>query len=466
MRLLNRILLAGAAIAATVLPLQARTPKYIFYCIGDGMGMGSVMSADIFNRVLNGPDARLNMMQMPVASQQLTYSASSDVTDSAAAGTALATGHKTRNSMLGMTPDSVAVNSIAKTLYDRGYGIGLVTTVSPDDATPGAFYAHVPERHQYYTIGCQAAESGYHFIAGSQWRGTHDKATGQPGDLYEIFAANGVQHVQSVAKADSLSAAGARRIFLTSEHPLYDANVGYTIDSIPGMLTLAQMTRSCLGHLQRVSPDGFFMMVEGGNIDHAAHANDGATVTVETLAFDEVIGQLLEFYREHPDETLIVVTADHETGGMSVGNTTTHYSANYQYIPAQRVSKSVFDEYVKSLLNTRRIYHWEDMEEYLRDNLGFWDTIALSEAETESLQQWFERIFVNREEIADQQTLYSYYNPFTAIVFNLFNAKAGYGWTTFDHSGIPVPVYAIGAGCERFSALNDNTDIPRRILGE
>lgn len=445
--------------------VEETTPRYIFFCIGDGMGMGQVMVADAYNRLLAGDSARLAMQSMPVASQQITRSASSDVTDSAAAGTALATGHKTRNSMLGMDADTVAVTSIAKTLYDNGYGIGLVTTVAPDDATPGAFYAHVPNRGMYYEIGRQAAESGYHYIAGSQWRGAKDKNTGEDTGLYELFGSYGVAHVQSIAQADSLSEAGQQRIFVTSPHPFNDSNVGFTIDSIPGMMTLSQMTGSCLKHLQRVSPDRFFMMIEGGNIDHAGHANDGAAVAVETLAFDAVIAEVMEFYRRHPDETLIVVTADHETGGLSVGNSTTHYAANYRYVPYQRVSKSAFDEYVKSVLNSRRTYHWEDMREYLEDTLGLWRAVPVTDAETAQLEEWFRRIFIERELIDGQETLYGYYNPFTAEVFKLYNNKAGYGWTTLDHSGNPVPVYAIGAGAGRFARLNDNTDIPARIMG-
>ena len=459
-------LIIAATMAATIAGASAQTPRYIFYCIGDGMGLGHVMAADAYNRLINNDDTHLTMMRMPVASTAITRSASSDVTDSAAAGTALSTGVKTRNSMLGMNPDTVAVTSIAKTLYDRGYGIGLVTTVAPDDATPGAFYAHVPNRGMYYEIGRQAAESGYQFIAGSQWRGARDKHNGQATDLYDFFEANGVRHVQSAHVADSLSAAGTQRIFLTAEHPFNDSNVGFTIDSISGMLDLATITATGMAHLQRVTPDAFFMMIEGGNIDHAGHANDGATVAVETIAFDKVIAQLLDFYRQHPDETLIVVTADHETGGLSVGNSTTHYSTAYGYVPYQRISKSAFDEYVKTLLNTRRSYYWDDMQEYLTDMLGLWTYIPVTDEQTARLRDIFERVFVNREEIPDQKTLYGYYNPFTAEGFNLINDISGYGWTTFDHSGTPVPVFAIGVGAERFTPMLDNTDIPRLIIGE
>ena len=123
--------------------VSAATPKYVFYFIGDGMGMGHVMAAQSYNREVLKSDELLLMMQFPVVSMVTTYS-TSRVTDSAAAGTALSTGYKTNNGMLGVTPDSVPVTSIARYLKDAGWGIGIVTTVAPDDATPGAFYAHQP----------------------------------------------------------------------------------------------------------------------------------------------------------------------------------------------------------------------------------------------------------------------------------------------------------------------------------
>ena len=148
----------------TAVTAVAAAPKYIFYFIGDGMGPGQVMAAETYNRMTRGSDTELLMMRLPVNAMCTTWSASSPVTDSAAAGTALAAGVKTKNSMLGMGPDSVAVNSIAVDLKEMGYGIGLITNVAPDDATPGAFYAHVPYRGMYYEIGCQAAESGVDFL--------------------------------------------------------------------------------------------------------------------------------------------------------------------------------------------------------------------------------------------------------------------------------------------------------------
>ena len=451
------------AVATSALPQsgngEAKAPKYIFYYIGDGMGMNHVLNAQIYSNEVLGNDSTLTMLTFPVAAMARTHSASSDVTDSAAAGTALATGHKTRNDMLGVTPDSVAVTSIAKTLFDNGWGVGLVTTVAIDDATPGAFYAHVPSRSEYMTVGRTLAESGYQFAAGAGLRAARDKEGVKTG-LLDYFAEQGVTVASGV---DGLKAE-ADRLLLLSDDTVRTWNVGYTIDSIPGALTLPAMTAAGMRQLQKVSPDRFFMMVEGGNIDHAGHANDGGTILREVINFDQSLKLAYDFYLAHPDETLIVVTADHETGGMSVGTTTTGYAVKPHTVAAQKVSKEVFSEYVKSLAHDRRIYRWADMEEYLAENLGLGSAFRLTEEETAGLSRMFEQMMEGRNSAPDQETLYATFDGFSARVFELLNDKAGLGFPTIKHTGAMVPVFAIGVGSDLFNGVNDNTDLPRKIL--
>lgn len=442
--------IAGMAFAAT--------PKYIFYYIGDGMGMGQVMSAECYNRMVRGSEKPLLMMQFPIVSTLTTYSASSPVTDSAAAGTALSTGYKTKNGMLGVTPDSAAVTSVAKQLFDAGYGVGLVTSVAPDDATPGSFYAHVPYRSMYYEIGKQAASCGYDFIGGSNLRGVKDKK-GNPTDLMQIFAENNVSVVRGI---DALNATDSRRVVLLNTDSITINDIGYTIDSIPGVLTLPAMTEACLKHLEKNGHDKFFMMVEGGNIDHAGHSNDGGTIIKEILNFQDAIKVGYDFYLAHPDETLIIITADHETGGLGLGNNAVGYDAHLHYYDYQKVSKDLFDDYCRAIMKSRRIYEWEDMKEYLTDNLGFWKYVPVTEKQTAELKDSFEKCIKRRESV-DQKTLYNSFNEFTTLVYRTLDSFTGLGWTTNGHSGGLVPVYAIGAGAEKFASFNDNTDIPRRI---
>ncbi|MDE7125770.1 MAG: alkaline phosphatase [Muribaculaceae bacterium] len=436
-----------------------KSPRYIFYFIGDGMGTGQVMSAQTYNRMVRNDKRPLVMTQFPVTSLAYTFSASSPVTDSAAAGTALATGNKTKNGMLGMDADSIAVTSMAELLKQNGFGIGLVTSVAPDDATPGAFYAHVPYRGMYYEIEKQAAASGFEFIAGAGLRGLKD-SNGNPTDIKEIFRQNDVEIVYGT---DGLTETDSRKVLLLSPDTLSPNNIGYTIDSIEGSMTLPKYTQACLDHMMRVSPDKFFMMVEGGNIDHAGHANDGGAIVKEVINFDEALEIAYDFYLNHPDETLIVVTADHETGGMSVGCSYTGYNAFLNYVDYQKVSKEQFSAFCKAIYRSRRIFTWDDMKEYLSENLGFWSHLPVSESQEQTLKEKFDSTFELRNS-ADTNTLYANFNAFSVEVFNIFNNIAGLGFTTGNHSGNPVPVYAIGVGSELFANGQDNTLIPEKIL--
>lgn len=447
-------LISLALMGAAAFSLSADEARYIFYFIGDGMGMGPVLAAETYNREVLENDKPLTMMQFPTVSWCMTYSANSPVTDSAAAGTALSTGVKTKNGMLGMSPDTVAVESVAKKLHDMGYGVGIVTSVSQYDATPGAFYAHVPNRSMHYEIGCDAAKSGYEFIAGAS------PIKNDNHDLSSIMDKNGVQIVYG---PDEIKKINSRRVMLVSPKGAPAWNIGYTIDSISGRLNLPLMTATCLNHLEKNTPDRFFMMVEGGNIDHALHANDGGTTITEILNFDEAIKLAYDFYVRHPDETLIVVTADHDTGGMAMGNAKVKYKAPLDKFSYQRVSKEAFSDYCKSIAHDRRVYRWEDMKEYLIENFGLFDHIPVSETEEGKLKNLFEAAIVMRNS-EDQKTLYANFNSFAVEVFRLINDAAGVGFTTMSHSGNPVPVFAVGVGAEKFRSLNNNCNLPGLIF--
>lgn len=447
--------IAGAALSAAA---QDQGPRYIFYFIGDGMGMGPVMTAQAYNREILKNDQPLLMMQFPVVSWCMTYSASHSITDSAAAGTALSTGHKTKNGMLGMDPDTVSVTSIARQFKDAGYGVGIVTSVAPDDATPGAFYAHVPYRKMYYDIDIQAARSGYDFLAGAGLLGTVT-ADGDSTDVLDVMAEQGVQMIYG---PDEITRINSDKVFLVNPRGTSPYNIGYTIDSIGGVLTLPLIAETCLEHLERVSPDRFFMMVEGGNIDHALHGNDGGAAVKEVLNFDQALKVAYDFYLAHPDETLIIVTADHDTGGMVNVHSRTGQHMPLGVFDWQKVSKEEFSNYCKSLLRDRRVYRWEDMQEYLEQNLGLFTHIPVSEERLESLKKMFNDTFEMRNS-ADQKTLYASFNAFAVEVFKLVNDAAGAAFTTVGHSGNPVPVFAVGVGSDEFKGLNNNSDLPAKI---
>jgi alkaline phosphatase len=270
-------------------------------------------------------------------------------------------------------------------------------------------------------------------------------------------------HVQIVRGPSEISKINSDKVFLLNSPGTYEWNIGYTIDSTQNVLNLPLITETCLNHLLKKSPERFFMMVEGGNIDHALHANDGGAAVKEILNFNEALQLAYDFYLAHPDETLIIVTADHDTGGMALGNTTLKYAANLKYFDYQRVSKEAFSDYCKAILKSRRVYTWDDMKEYLTDNLGFYTHLPVTEAQEAKLKEMFDATFELRN-TEDQKTLYANFNSFAVEVFRLLNDAAGVGFTTFSHAGNVVPLFAVGVGSERFTSFNNNSDIPGKIL--
>lgn len=458
---MKRKLLSSLLILAAILSVSGANPKYIFYFIGDGMGMAPVMASAAYNRAITGEDKLPLMMTFPVAGQVMTYSANSPVTDSAAAGTALATGKKTGNGMLGVTMDTVAVESIATILKNNGFGVGLVTNVAPDDATPGAFYAHVPQRSMRTDIDRQFIDSKFDFLAGSALNGLKD-SKGNPTDVLDLYKKNGIKVINGYDEYLA-SVPKEGRVVLLDKAPFQSGNTGYMIDSIPGMITLPQMTQACLDHLQKVSPERFFMMVEGGNIDHALHSNDAATAISEIFNFNNALQIAYDFMMAHPDETLIVVTADHDTGGLSVGNAANGYTAHFELLQHQKVSKEMFSNICKKIIASGNEYTWPEMEKYLTDNFGFWKEIQLSEKDTDKLKDLFNQVFV-KGTASDEKSLYNDFNAFAGQVYALMSKKAAVGWTTGAHTGNPVPVYSAGVGSEEFGKFQNNSEIPGKIL--
>lgn len=455
----NRIFTAAALAAMTTISAAAaQNAKYVFYFIGDGMGLGHIATTEAYNRSVLGNDKPILMLNFPTVSYATSHSASSDITDSAAGGTALATGHKTRNGMVGVDKDTVPVQSIAAELFQKGWGVGLVTTGSPDDATPAAFYAHQDNRGKSYEIGREAALSGYQFIAGSNWRGLKDK-NGKPNDLQQLFASNDVTTVRGI---DQLKGVTTERVVLLNTDTVRSLTVGYAVDSIPGVLNLVDMTKACLAHLQKTSPDRFFMMVENGDIDHSAHSNDGGSVVREVLRLQDAVQVAYDFYKQHPDETLIVITADHNTGGMALANQFLHYEANLKTLDHQRISKDMFSEWCIDLLKGKKKVSWDEMQKVLSDKFGYGKEVKLTDAQYNYIKDEFQKTFVKRQ-FKDHRTMYNVSNRFVEAVFDTFNDIAGIGFTAESHSGDFVPVFAIGVDAQRFNGIHDNTQLPRII---
>jgi len=458
---IKHLIVSSLVYGASLTAFAQEAPKYVFYFIGDGMGLGPVMATETYRRQILKADNLLTMNRFPVASFAMTYSASTPVTDSAAAGTALSTGHKTKNGMIAMDPDTISVTSIANQFKQKGYGVGVVTNVAPDDATPSVFYAHVPKRSSYYDINKQFPQSCVDFLAGSALRGATD-SEGNKTDICEIYKKNNIAVARGLDELKKVDYKKANKVVLLDKNPFQSGNIGYTIDSIPGTLSLVDITNAAVDYLTKTSPDKFFLMVEGGAIDHALHGNDAKTAITDIIHFNEALEIAYQFMLAHPDETLIVVTADHDTGGLSVGNRKNGYKVFFNYLQGQKVSKEMFSEYCEQLLKQEQTPTWEQMEKYLRDNLGFWTNIPFKEKETKEIQKEFHKVFVDRKG-KSEKTLYNNFNHFAAEVWATISEKSAVGFTTRSHTGNPVPVYAAGVGADEFRNINNNIDIPEKI---
>ena len=225
------------------------------------------------------------------------------------------------------------------------------------------------------------------------------------------------------------------------------------------LVSLSQMMKNCLSTLDESKP--FFIMCEGGEIDWDSHANRTMPTIEAILAMDEAVKVAYEFYAQHPDETLIVVTADHETGGISLG--TGAYALNLQALKHQQVSEGGFTRIINALrAQTGNKVSWEQTEQALKENFGFWGNVPLSQKQTDRLKAVYEKSLAGQEAKLEKSE-YAQDEPIAAEAKRIMDEKALVGWTSGGHSAGFVPVFAIGAGAELFQGQMDNTEIPERI---
>jgi len=374
--------------------------KYVFYFIGDGMGFNQIDLAEAYKAHLHGNRGTetVSFGKFPVLGRASTYSASDDVTCSSAAGTALSTGTKTNNGFLGIAPDSTDLTSIAFKFKQAGYRVGVSSTVPLNHATPGAFYAHAASRNNYYDIALQLPASGFDFFGGAglyDYKGKDSACV----NAFDLIRDSGYTIAAGMDQYREMKA-NAAKMYLIHDANFDNAEMPYAVDRPEGMFSHKDIIDAGIDFLYDPSgKSGFFFMSESGRIDWASHGNDTKAALMEVLDFDVTLESAIRFYNEHPNETLIIVTADHETGGFS-------FSVGH--------SHKIFFEYVDSISGSK------DFVDYLGKQTDGRHIAGLTD-------------------------------------------KANLGWVSGDHLGHNVPVFAIGAGSERFAGFMDNTDIPKRI---
>jgi alkaline phosphatase len=291
---------------------EAKRPRNVILMIGDGMGLSEVSATYYFGE---GEPA---FSRFPYIGLARTSSGSDPVTQSPAAATALATGYKTYNMAVGMDMDTIPRKNFVEIVSEKGFMTGVIATSSITDATPAGFYAHEPERYMQYEIAMDLLRSEIDFFAG--------------GGIKYFVDTTGIDHFKE--NSVEINFTKLKKI----KDPEPGRRYGFLLgaDRMPTMLEgrkdfLREATLVAIDYLS-TGDKGFFLMVEGSQIDWAGHGNQAKYLIAEMNDFNQVVGSVLDF-AEHDGETLVIVTADHETGGFALGaDGRNGYNADYSTI--------------------------------------------------------------------------------------------------------------------------------------
>jgi len=462
-------------------------PKYVFMFIGDGMSFPQVTAYGMYTGTVknnfkgtvkeptpeNMPQTEMpSFVDFPVVGAATTQDASKFVTDSASAATAIASGVKTLDGAIGVDPYNNPVPTIAELIKkNTDYKVGIITSVSLDHATPAGFYAHVASRDNYYDIGKSLIDSDFDFFGGGGFKQPTGKEKDQP-NLMDLAKEAGYNVANTYDEISALNASSGKSIAV---NPVLDnssdAALNYGVDRDSSDLQLADYVQKGIEVLG--DEKGFFMMVEGGKIDWACHANDAYTTIREVEDLDNAVKVAVDFANKHPEETLILVTGDHETGGFSMGFNGTAYDTYFDLLSGQQMSYKAFaDTYVKkfreenvpfetAMQDVKTVFGLVMPTDPDAENAG---ALLLSDREVTMLREAYAESMVpyaDRDRDAEYKLRYSISSaePLQIIVTHILNNRAGFGWTTTGHSGLPVAVFAKGVGQENFGDFYDNTDI-------
>jgi alkaline phosphatase len=485
---------------------MAKQPKYVFFFLGDGMSNSQIQAAEAYlatkhaldNDLEVGPkpgelnaehmlnlNNRLNMTQMPVVGMQTTYDAFALMTDSASAGTGFASGIKTRSGVINMDPinQEIRYKSIAQLAHERGMKVGVISSVPLNHATPAAYYASVKSRGLYNDIATQMVETGYEFFGGGGIL-----SPDSPNDIEALLDDAGYTVLNDRESIMELKDNPMDKVVCINPWLQDGGAMPYAIDRPDTNLSLAEMTEVGIAVLQGTKPgkgkapgaiNPFFLMVEGGKIDWACHANDAMATIGDMIDFDNAVSAALEFYKKYPNDTLIVVTGDHETGGMTIGHATTAYKAYYERLLGQKNSfvyfgqnqwadhKDVFSATVCASDVTNADDNLKNdtiMLGLMKEAFGI-EWTELNDYQKEKLEDAYDKSMcgVNDNSDAENKLLYGSYNPIIVTITHILNEQASIGWTSYSHTGVPVPVFAQGKDADRFAGFYDNTDIAKQL---
>ena len=485
---------------------KENVPKYVFLFIGDGMSYPQIQLTNYYKNasaqdgakkvtvegeekaILNSENS-LAMMDFPVMGSAQTYDSTSFAPDSASTATSIATGHKTWSGSINVSEDfSQKYETIAEKLKEqKNYKIGVVSSVNINHATPAAFYAHQESRNNYYDIGLEMIDSDFDYFAGGGLKKTTGENEDQT-DLYELAEQAGYTVTKTQAEAEALTADSGKAIVI-DEHLADSDAMSYELDRADGEWALADYVDKGIELLD--NENGFFMMVEGGKIDWACHANDATSTITDTIALDNAVERAVEFYNEHPDETLILVTGDHETGGLTIGFAGTDYDTFLTNFANQKISYAKFDsDYVTKYKENKTDFDtvMKDVTELFgltaptaesaqateqKDNADSHPesedngTLEMTQYEYDQLKAAYDTTMARtgeEEEFGQEEYVqYGSYEPLTVTITHILNNKSGVNFGSYAHTGLPVEVLTMGVGAEEFDGYYDNTDIYNKL---
>ncbi|WP_066186160.1 MULTISPECIES: alkaline phosphatase [Gracilibacillus] len=357
-----------------------------------------------------------------------THSADSNITDSAAAGTAMSTGVKTNNGTIGIDPEGNTQQTILEASKDQGMSTGLVATSTITHATPAAFGAHVDDRNNETEIARQLIDNEIDVLLGGGKNNFLPESEGGNQEEAHVLQQAEEQGYQLVENRNQLMEAdidvnNERMLGLFADEAL-SPELHRDTEEEP---SLAEMTQISIDTLKK-DEDGFFLMVEGSQIDWAGHDNDAAWAMTDVAAFEAAVQAAIDF-AEKDGNTLVVVGGDHETGGMTAGANGSG-TAN----PELLQSVTATGENIAAELNEDRSNASEVVNQY--------SGMELSEEEVQSIQE------------AEDPKM-----AINAVI----SSKANVGWTSTNHTGVDLPLYAYGPGADQFTGFHDNTDLPKII---
>ena len=460
------------------------TPKYVFVFIGDGMSYPQIQSAayytgkdaagivDVVKKSENPSDSpemkALSFYQFPIAGSASTYDATSFAPDSASTATSIFTGYKTHSSSINVDiTKKIKYRTIAEQLRDqKKYKIGVISTVNLNHATPAATYAHQASRKSNYPIGQELVASNFEYFAGGALMDPQDKNKDKT-SIYDLAKNAGYKVCFDQKSAAALK--NGDKALVIAETLADSDSMSYDNDRKEGEWALRDYVRKGIEVLDNKT--GFFMMVEGGKVDWACHANDARSSIADTLALSEAVEEAISFYNKHPKETLILVTADHETGGLTIGYAGTDYNLFFRTLDSQKISYAKFDsDYVSAYKKNGTSFEavMKDVEKLFglkmpgADGSNKNGGLVLTDYELGRIKTAYEK---TNDKTRNQMEydIYGTYEPLTITITHILNAKSGLGWTSNSHTGLPVPVFALGAGQEEFKGFYDNTEIYKKL---